>query len=163
MDATLLGRGRQGIQGPLRRGLGIGRLQCAGQFVRGFARRGPLDQREDDAAFERGEPWLAPTAGFHAQAVESARVEGMQPFAYRLRMAVQLLSKVSGVLTVPAPGDHVGMPDPIGGRMATVGQFADLALFERVEGWASGEMLGHGEPPCPSLPHTLDHHYGTTH
>jgi hypothetical protein len=49
------------------------------------------------------------------------------------------------------------MHDPVSGRMATVGKFTDLFLFERIEGWASGQVHGHGRPSSPSLPHILNH------
>jgi len=36
--------------------------------------------------------------------------------------------------------------------METARQPAHLAFFIGIEGWASGEQLGHGAPPGPRLP-----------
>ena len=42
--------------------------------------------------------------------------------------------------------DQLGMEDPSGGRVAAVSEFADLALLERIEGWA-WDMSFTSSPP----------------
>src|SRR5258708_16709779 len=76
----------------------------------------------------------------------------MEPFPHGLWVAAQFLGDLPGAPAVPAAGDQLGVPDPIGGGVSTVHQLTYLALFERIEGRARSKMLGRRTPPFLPAP-----------
>ncbi len=100
---------------------------------------GLLDQREDGAAFEVGEPGPGPSSRtrLHSQPIAPALVERLEAFAHGLGMTISLLRDLAGAQAVPTAGHHRGVDDPISGRVGAPCQLAYLALLNGIEGSAS--------------------------
>jgi hypothetical protein len=116
----------------------------SGQFVGWLAWWRQFDECENRAALLLGQPGPATRTGLHAQSIHALGVEGAQAIPDRLRMAAEFVRDLARAEPVPAASDHLGVHDPVGGRVNTVGELAHLALLERVEGRASHELFGHG-------------------
>jgi hypothetical protein len=158
LDALRLGGRRQGVERPLRDvpALAAGRGERPVGIGDESTRWGTGHQRDDGAALGLAQARLAPAARLHPQPVEPTRVEGVEAFAYGLRMTILLLGDGSRAQPVPAARNHARVHDPIGGGMQTAGQPPHLGVFSGIEGWTSSKQLRHGAPPCPACQHILD-------
>jgi hypothetical protein len=110
-DALGLGGGGQGVQGPLRRLLGLlgpvqakGAVRLAARPARWVATR----QRDELTALQLTQPRGPPRAGQVAEVVEAAGVEAVQPAVDRAWVAAELDGDLADLGAVPAQGDDAG-------------------------------------------------------
>src|SRR5918994_924380 len=146
-DALGLGGCGQGVQGPVRRRLGVrGRTQPLAALLQaaGRLRAGQLD---DPAALVLADPPGQAQAGQVGQPVQAIGVEAVQPLVDRLGVAARRLGQLGDAGAVPACGDDAGALDQAGRRVPGAGEPAQGAFLGRVGGWSGGQRWpGHVVP-----------------
>jgi hypothetical protein len=143
-DALLVRRASQRIQAPLCLLFGLHSAQFISHADR-FAWWVRAGQGDDPSPLLLGESRLASRSWAIAEPIDAFAIEAHDPLSYRVGMAAQLLGDGHRTLPLPAPDNHPGADNPIAWRMATAGQFPNVARFLLITRCARKQELGHGD------------------
>jgi len=128
LDALVVCRPSQRIQTPLCVLLWLAGTELVAHPLGPTRWNGP-SQRNDRPSLLLGESRFPSCPWSITQAIEALCVEADDPFTDGLRMATQLRGNHGGPLALPAADNHLGTQDPVGWRVTTPCQPADLVLF----------------------------------